>query len=228
MIFKRVLCKALSLFMIGASKLLPYRGKVYMFHSVGDDRHKLNISIETFESFLKKLKSKNVIRLEDWESEKNFICLTFDDVADSFYYNAFPLLKKYQLPFTIFVSTTLVGERLFVTEEMLHEIASCNLCTIASHGYSHFYFGSMTKEHALADLDKSQRYLSNINNRNISLYAFPYGSLYACGLKNKHLVARFYKYGFGTIPSVITKPNLFPLYYLPRINVSENILKKYR
>ena len=224
MIFWRVLSKALSLFMIGASKLLPYRGEVYMFHSVGDDSHDLNVSTVAFETLLKKLQNKNVIRLEDWGKSNNYIILTFDDVADSFYYNAFPLLKKYRLPFTIFVSCSLLDTEKHISTAILKELAECRLCTVGSHGWKHSFYVNFDKEEANKDLLLSKRELEDLTQKKVFAYAFPFGSIYACGFGKKKYVRSYYKYGFGTIASPITQPNLFPNYYLPRIKVDESFI----
>lgn len=203
------------------AKVLKQRGCVYMFHSVGDPRHDLNISIEYFERFLVSLNRDKIIRLEEWERKEGFACLTFDDVADSFYYNAYPLLKKYRIPFTIFVSCSLLDTEGFITTDMLREIAECELSTIGSHGWSHTFYADFSKEDAIADLSSSKRKLEELTHRSIEMYAFPYGSVYACGLKYKKQAGLVYKYGFGTIASPITKPLVLPNYYLPRIVVTE-------
>lgn len=197
-----------------------------MFHSVGDSRHDFNISVESFERFLVALKKDEVSRLEEWEKKDDFVCLTFDDVADSFYYNAYPLLKKYRIPFTIFVSCSLLDTKSYITTDMLQEIAECELSTIGSHGWSHSFYADLSKKNAIADLSSSKRKLEDVTHRTIDLYAFPYGSVYACGLKNKKQAGVVYKYGFGTIASPITKPSLLPHYFLPRIKVGEDNLDK--
>ena len=208
------------------AKVLKQRGCVYMFHSVGDPRHDFNISVDSFERFLSTLKRDKVVRLEEWERKDVFACLTFDDVADSFYYNAFPLLKKYRIPFTIFVSCSLLDTEGFITTDMLKEIAECELSTIGSHGWTHSFYADLSKDKAIVDLSSSKKKLEEITNRAIEVYAFPYGSVYACGMNNKKQAGVVYRYGFGTIASPITKPSLLPNYFLPRIKVGEDNLDK--
>ena len=52
----------------------------------------------------------------------------------------------------------------------------------------------------------------------VELFAYPYGSYYACGYTHKHLAETIYKYAFGTVACPITKPSLLNNYFLPRIN----------
>lgn len=197
-----------------------------MLHSVGDERHALNISVSLFEQLLLKLQNKRLIRLKDWEKETGFVSLTFDDVPSSFYYNAFPLLKKYRIPFTIFVSCSLLDSENYITTEMLKEIAEFELSSIGSHGCRHSFYSVLSKVEKLEELSSSQKILEGLIHKEIDLYAFPYGSFYACGIRNKNLVSTFYKYGFGTISTPITTPSLLPHYFLPRINVDEEVISK--
>lgn len=207
------------------SKLLQKRVCVYMFHSIGDARHDLNISIETFDFFLRNINKQAVIRLEDWENHSGYVCLTFDDVPDSFYYNALPLLKKYKIPFTIFVSCSLLDTKGFITTEMLKEIAECELCTVGSHGWKHDFYSVFTVEETLNDLSSSKKRLEEIIHKDVELFAFPYGSIYACGFRKTRFVKKCYKYGFGTIATPITSPLLLPIFYLPRMAVTESNIK---
>lgn len=223
---KRIHSKLIHIFYEFFSLFLKEKGRVYMFHSVGDESHELNISITSFEKFLLSIKNEKVIRLEDWESRDGFICVSFDDVADSFYYNAYPLLKKHRIPFTIFVSCSLLDTKRYITTKMLQEIASCELCTIGSHGNKHCFYSELSIEDAIEDLSLSKKQLEELTHRSIGLYAFPFGSIYACGMRRKNLVLSFYKYGFGTLKMPITKPSLLPNYFLPRINADEVLVSR--
>lgn len=217
---RRVVSKILHIFYEHRARNLSERGKVLMFHSVGGETDEFNITIEQFEHLLKSLKEKNVARLEEWEEQKDFVCLTFDDVPVSFYTSAYPLLKKYELPFTIFVSCSLLDTDGFITTEMLKEMANCELCTIGSHGWKHDFFYKFSEQDARRDLESSKKRLESLICKEVILFAFPYGSYYACGLMHKHIVLEYYKYGFGTIKSAITDKTIFKKYYLPRINIT--------
>lgn len=224
-LFRRIAGKSVHKLNEYCCKLLQERGRVYMFHSIGDERHDMSLSTAAFEFFLQSIKQQPIIRLEEWQNHSDFACFTFDDVPDSFYYNALPLLKKYRMPFTIFVSCSLLNTEGFITTEMLKEIAECELCTIGSHGWKHSFFADFNREEAESDLRNSKEQLGELTQRIIDIYAFPYGSVYACGMGNKRIVGQNYKYGFGTIATPITKPSLLPIYYLPRIAVTEGNYK---
>lgn len=225
-IIRRVVSKTFHLFYERKAKNKALRGKVLMFHSVGGTEDEFNISTEHFEKILKQLAASKIIRLESWERYDDFYCLSFDDVPVSFYNNAYPLLKKYRMPFTIFVSCSLLDTEGYITTNMLKELAACDLCTVGSHGWKHDFFYKFSEKEAREDLHRSKEKLESIINKSVELYAFPYGSYYACGLKHKHLVNEFYKYGFGTVACPITKPSSLPNYFLPRINLTQKIVDK--
>ena len=103
-------------------------------------------------------------------------------------------------------------------------MSQSEFCTIASHGVSHGEFVLLNKEQALQDLQDSRRELEQIIGKPVEMFAYPYGSYYACGYANKHLAGKVYKYAFGTVACPITKPSFLKKYYLPRINVDKDNL----
>ena len=72
---------------------------------------------------------------------ENAIVLTFDDNYQGFYDNAYPLLKKYQFPATMFVHTNFVGvkkdDHPKMGWETLQKLDKEGLVTIGSHTMSH-------------------------------------------------------------------------------------------
>lgn len=220
--------------MNGCSRLAGFsreRGRVLMFHDIGNMDGELNLDVPSFELILQTT-SERCIDLLDWNSFKyangggEFVALTFDDVKYSFYENAYPLLKRYNCPFTIFVNCELLDKPGYISSDNLRELASDPLCTIGSHGMKHTFFSKYTNEEALADMRKSKETLQGLTGREIELFAFPYGSFAASGWRKHKLVKDFYKYGFSTINAPIPKRNLISLGFLPRLNVDNNTFKK--
>lgn len=219
----RIAGKAAHLYYERRAKGAKAAGRVLMMHKIGDESA-FSLSTEAFSRLLNALKGKNVIRLEDWKTEHDFVALTFDDVAESFYLNAFPLLKQYGYPFTIFVALSLLDTPGFISTAQLQELAACELCTVGSHGISHSYFSRMTKTEVRNELQVSKERLEKLTGKKIDMFAFPYGSFYACGFGKRQLVAEVYEYGFGTVNIPITEKRLLPNYFLPRINVDEKYI----
>ena len=200
-----------------------------MLHWVGDETQddeteSFRISTSQFIKLLQWLKTKNVIRLEDFEREKNFYALTIDDVPENFYNNAYPLLKEAGIPFTLFVNASLLDKKGFITKNQLIEMSHCKLCTIGSHGVNHDEFALLDEKEALTDLKESKEVLEGIIGINVEMFAYPYGSYYACGYSNKYLSGTIYKYAFGTVSCPVTKPSLLKKFFLPRINVDSKMV----
>lgn len=228
-ILRRVIGKCCHLCYTNVASFLTPKGKIYMLHWIGDEKQDdetepFRLSVEQFRLFLKWSKKQNIIHLKDWEGADNFIAITIDDVPENFYINAFPLLKKEEIPFTIFVNVSLLDKEDFITKEQLVEMSQCSLCTVGSHGVNHGEYTLLDKKSAMNDLVSSKRELEKIISKPVEMYAFPYGSYYACGYRNKHIAGEIYKYSFGTVASPITKPCLLRKYFLPRINVDRKLI----
>ena len=229
-VLKRVIGKLLHFFLKCFSSIYANRGEVLMIHWVCNDRldnpnEKFRLSTEQFESLIDWLKVKNVIRLENWESESDFYALTVDDVPECFYFNAYPILVKEKIPFTLFVNVSLLDTVGYITSEQLKEMSSNTLCTIGSHGIEHVEYARLSCAEVLNELHNSKDILERKVGKSVQMFAFPYGSYYACGYKNKVLAGEIYKYAFGTVASPITQPTFFKQYFLPRINVDADFIK---
>lgn len=89
---------------------LDNRVLVLYYHRINRlnaDPFSLCVTTENFEKQMLFLKENyNILRFEDdWLNKHNGVVVTFDDgYADNFN-NAFPILEKYQIPATIFIST---------------------------------------------------------------------------------------------------------------------------
>lgn len=95
------------------------------------------------------------------------IVLTFDDGYVDFYTNVFPLLQRWHLPATLFVTTGFVEEGVAypmlsfphldvkpVTWEMLGEMAESGLVTMGAHTHTHPLLTEVTREQMEEELAK--------------------------------------------------------------------------
>lgn len=231
-LIKRIISKCCHIFHINAAKCFTTQGKVLMLHWIEDDildskYEPFRISVNQCKQLLNWLKRKNTIHLENWEHEQDFYAISIDDVPESFYYNAFPLFKAAGIPFTIFVNISLLNKDGYISTQQLLEMAQCDLCSVGSHGVKHNEYALLSPQQAIDDLQKSKEIIEQIIGKQIEMYAYPYGSYYACGYTNKHLAGKVYKYCFSTIPCSITKPMLLKNYFLPRINANVEFFKYY-
>ncbi len=89
----------------------PGRKHILMYHRVVDINNDLwNISVgpQVFEKHMKYIvENYDVVKVEDIDyfDDKEQLAVTFDDGYCDFYDNAFPVLEKYKVPATVYVTT---------------------------------------------------------------------------------------------------------------------------
>lgn len=144
-----------------------YNLKILAYHSVSSNRKDaLAVTPQNFEKQMDYLHKKafNIISLdkcvEFFKQGRNLlkktVCITFDDGYKDNYENAFPILKKYKFPATIFLITDLIGTNKNLEPELFIEKYGRNqedyacltweeIKKMQSHGIS---FGSHTLTHS--------------------------------------------------------------------------------
>lgn len=122
---------------------------VVCYHSVLDNPFKWNaycISSSEMEDDLKYLKEngyRTILPREMWfasEEDKNIV-LTFDDGYEDFYYNVFPLLKKYNARAAIYIIGAKIGKKGFLNESQIKEMDESGLVEIGNHTYIMHTYG---------------------------------------------------------------------------------------
>jgi peptidoglycan/xylan/chitin deacetylase (PgdA/CDA1 family) len=114
------------------------------------------------------------------------VVLTFDDGYEDIYQHAFPLLRKYGFPATLFVVSARVGARCEWTSDP--ELAGRSLCTwsqlsimggygveIGAHTRTHARLTALPAEAAAAEIAGSRRDLESALGWRVELFAYPYG-----------------------------------------------------
>ena len=85
-----------------------------MYHRFGENKYpSTNIQIDAFKKHLEIIEKENINFINPNNFEKNLISrkntrkilLTIDDGFESFYKNAWPILKEKKIPFILFIST---------------------------------------------------------------------------------------------------------------------------
>lgn len=120
---------------------------ILMYHSIADDpNNDLMVSPSTFAAQMKHLRDAGYQTitfpdLEDWESGKPIpqkpVLLTFDDGYLDNYTAAYPVLKKYNLKATFFISINYLGDARHFSWEQIKEMYDSGLIQFGSHSKSH-------------------------------------------------------------------------------------------
>jgi peptidoglycan/xylan/chitin deacetylase (PgdA/CDA1 family) len=108
-------------------------------------------------------------------ASRNLVAITFDDGYRDNLTVALPLLEKFQLPMTLFVTAGFIGREGYLSEQELREISGHPLVTIGAHGLWHRHFNQLTAADARLELIESRRLLADITGKTVDLLAWPYG-----------------------------------------------------
>lgn len=83
--------------------------------------------------------------------------ITMDDGQVGCYTEAFPVLKKYNVPATIFIVNTLVGTTDYFSWDQAKEMYDTGLVQIHCHGYKHSAYDNVDKQELINDYTKSHK-----------------------------------------------------------------------
>lgn len=229
-LYYKIYSKFIHTFCVLINKLFPKKVEVFMFHSINKDND-FSVTKENFERFCISIKKKEIISTDNIldKSNSNAVCITFDDVCESVYFVAYPILSKYNIKFTLFPATSYLGKSGYITQNQLMEMSNNSLCTIGSHGVSHSFSRYLTRKLFNKELHDSKNAIESIINKKVNCFAFPYGSKAVCSRCNiiQLYKINIYNIAFSTIPTHISDLTLMNRFFLPRINVTDNYINKY-
>ena len=205
---------------------------IIMYHSVGPGNttppnygEKLNVSTRVFEKQMKFLSDHdyNVISFVEFVNRvkrneripHKTLAITFDDGLKNNFTNAYPILKKYNFPATIFVTTDFIGKKNFLTLEDIKIMQTSNI-TIGSHTISHTVLPWMKDENIRKEVFGSKKILEELTGKRINLFSYPLGKF---SDKTEEIVKDAGYIGAVTTSPGRKKPN-DNIYALKRIRIS--------
>jgi poly-beta-1,6-N-acetyl-D-glucosamine N-deacetylase len=197
-----------------------------MYHRFDENKYpSTNVRKENFLEHLKEIKNSGIeyINFKNFESviknniSKNYILLTIDDAFESFFLNAWPILKERKIPFVLFVSTREVGKNGYMTWNQINEIMKNDFVTIGNHSHTHEYLIDWEDEKIKSDLETSIKIFKNKIGYSPKIFSYPFGE-YSTSLKNIVSDLKF-EYAFGQHSGVIDVTKDF--LELPRFPINE-------
>lgn len=215
--------------------------RAYMFHSVvGTPKQvysQFAITKESFERFIqyelqrgqKPMDAENLKKAVDNPDEyKNHFVVTFDDIYDSVYTNAYPVLKANKVPFIIFVTPSLIdavdpsSKHPMITSEHLKEIAADPLCIIGAHATHHVAFRTLNGAQARSSMMDSKQWLETTFGRKVDFFAFPFGRRVEVSNANIRTLSQCdFCYGFSALDGSLKQKWFSTRWFLPRILVDD-------
>lgn len=200
--------------LVPAQDAAPASAVILQYHHVSTTTPRVtSVSPDEFRQHLEYLRDNGftVLRLEEVvQTLRNggalpdkTAAITFDDGYRNNYDTAFPLLREFGYPFTLFVASGLVGSnaQLYLNWDQLREMAAAG-ATIANHGIAHPYLLERTPdEDDAAWLQRNEREILGAETeiekqtgQSHKLFAYPYGE-YDRAIQD--LVARLGFVGIG-------------------------------
>jgi peptidoglycan/xylan/chitin deacetylase (PgdA/CDA1 family) len=163
-----------------------YVAPIMMYHHV-DDTHidQANyVTPQRFEEHLRFLKENkyNVVSLGELVRlikqkapiPHKTVAITFDDGYANNYHHAYPLLKKYNFPATIFVPSDSIGQKGRLSLDQIKEMHKHNI-TIGSHTRHEAYLPDQDAQTLDGEIRQSKSLLENMLQAEVVFLAYPTG-----------------------------------------------------
>ena len=202
---------------------------VFMYHRFGQQNSpSTNITMEQFKKHLEEFNKDqyNVVPLEyiidsfntDTILPDNTIAISIDDGHKSILTNAWPLIKKYNFPITIFISTDPINSKSknYLSWNDIRFLKNQGV-SIGAHTKTHPHLQNLSPEEIKNEIELSNKvYLKELNEIP-KLFAYPFGE--ANDKVFQILKDYGFKASFGQHSGVINETSDFN--YLPRFSLNE-------
>ena len=142
------------------------------------------------------------------------IVLTFDDGYVDFYYNAFPILRKYNFHAVSFIPTGLMGTAYYMNWDQIKQIQGSGLVTFEDHSINHVNLSALGFEEAYKQILDSKNVLQSHTGYPVNFVAYPFG------LSNNTVYAAAQKAGMqGGLGTWLGKASIGSI-NMPRIRIT--------
>lgn len=179
----------------------PVVGEIWMLHRVVEQRSEnpeqrvLEVTPDWLEQKILEYKTQgysfisidNIPKLSPFTFHLSpFVCITFDDGYRDNYTLAYPLLKRLEVPFAIYVTTGFIdnrmpmwwypNENLGISTEELKQLDADSLCTIGAHTVSHPKLDTLTYNEQYQEIAQSKQTLEALLGHEIRHFSYPHGA----------------------------------------------------
>jgi len=145
-----------------------------------------------------------------------FASITFDDVPDNFYDNAYPVLKVYNYPFALFITTSYLVKSGYLNSKQVSYLSKDPLCTIGAHTMTHPVLRK--SGNAKMELQGAKIELERLTGYCVKYLAYPYGKKSSVSNRVTRVAAECgYEAAFGTEETPVSDYSLKNPYNLPRV-----------
>lgn len=172
---------------------------IIMYHSIGDRVDRYTVTPASFERQIRWLLLRYpVISLDEAcrllqtgrRSSRRRVVITFDDAFLDFYETAFPILRRLDVPSTVFVPSGHVGgqsewdagvpecaPKPLMDWAQIRELRETKLVDFGSHTVDHVAMSHLSREQQLDQAVRSRRTIEQHLDAPVRAFAYPYGLL---------------------------------------------------
>ena len=205
-----------------------------MYHRFNENKYpSTNIRMEVFSQQMEQIKNLGYefyhpdIFLREFQIPKKEkkILITIDDGFKSFYNEAWPYLKKNEIPFILFVSTEPVGKNGYMTWDEIKEIQKSKIGFIGHHSHTHEYLIDMSEKEFIEDIETASKIFKKELGYVPSIFSYPFGE-YSLFMKN--YISKNFEIAFGQHSGIIDVNK--DKFELPRFPINEKYgeLKRFK
>ena len=200
----------------------PFWPRILMYHNTSDEPPcGMNISPQKLEKHIQYLLAKGYtfLKISDlisFDEAKKHVVLTFDDGFVGNYTHLFELLKRYDVPATIYLAPKIKDMRA-LSADHVKEMQMSGLVEFGAHTMTHVNLEKTDDKLAQKEITKSKEAVEELTGVSCFSFAYPYGRY------NERHVEMVRDAGFTT--AVTTKKAIAPFdilspYTLPRLSIN--------
>ena len=205
-----------------------------MYHRFNENKYpSTNIQMDIFHQQILIIKDLNYkfydpkLFLNEFHKPKKEkkILITIDDGFKSFYTEAWPYLKKNNIPFILFISTEPIGKNGYMNWDEIKEIEQSKFGYIGHHSHTHKYLIDMSYAEFVNDIETATKIFKENLGYTPPIFSYPFGE-YSKDMKN--YISKNFKIGFGQHSGVIDMNK--DKFELPRFPINEKYgnLKRFK
>ena len=196
-----------------------------MYHRFNESEYpSTNIQMDIFKEHIQIIKKSNFSFHNPNKFKEQFntirlkkeILITIDDGFESFYFEAWPYLKKNKIPFILFVSTEPVGKNGYMTWDQIREIEKESFALIGHHSHSHEYLIDETNDKFILDIEKANKIFLRELGYVPDLFSYPFGEYSKLMVD---YISKNFEFAFGQHSGVIDVNK--DKFELPRFPINE-------
>lgn len=173
--------------------LHPKRGEVWMLHRVVGERstdpaqRALEVTPQWLEQRIVECQARGwqFVPIGQLMHSRRAIAVTLDDGYRDNLTVALPLFRRLQVPFTVYVTTGFVGNRLpmwwypgqalALSTDEVRTLAAEPLCTLGAHTVSHPHLSTLPPDAQQLEIETSKQQLETLIGRPVEHFSYPHG-----------------------------------------------------